>query len=153
MITVFFLIFSDLKDYQVDQVFLEKGESAKTADRTQLKAALAYVAAKGDIDVFLVHKLDRAARQSLDYHMIVATLMAAGCKLVSATEQFDNETPSGRFMGGILALQAQFDNEVRTERCKSGMIESVKRGCWMWTALDSKPVRRGTDMRPFIMIR
>ncbi|MBN2711511.1 MAG: recombinase family protein [Planctomycetes bacterium] len=37
-------------------------------------------------------------------------------------------------MGGILALQAQFDNEVRTERCKSGMVEAVKRGCWVWTA-------------------
>lgn len=122
------------KGYSIEQVFLERGESAKTADRKELQAALAYIAARGDIDAFVVYRLDRFTRQGADYYELLGRLADAGCKLVSATEQLDHATPAGRFMGGMLALQAQFDNEVRAERSKNGMIELVKCGCWVWAA-------------------
>ncbi len=35
---------------------------------------------------------------------------------------------------GVLASFAQFDNDVRASRSKSGMVEKVKRGEWVWAA-------------------
>ncbi len=123
----------DSKGVYVEMVFLERGESAKTADRKELQAALAYVKARQDIDYFVVHKIDRFARRSQDFFNLRAELAGVGCKLVSVTEPLD-DSPAGRFMEGMLSLQAQFDNEVRAERSKAGMVEVVKRGGWAWPA-------------------
>ena len=123
----------DQNGVYVEMVFLERGESAKTADRKQLQAALAYVKARKDIDCFVVHKIDRFARRSQDFFNLRAELAEAGCKLVSVTEPLD-DSPAGRFMEGMLSLQAQFDNEVRAERSKAGMTEVIKRGGWAWVA-------------------
>ena len=131
----------------VEMAFLEKGESAKTADRKQLQAALAYVKARGDIDYFVVHKVDRFARRSQDYFNLRDELTQAGCRLVSVSERLD-DSPSGRFMEGMLSLQAQFDNEVRAERSKSGMLEVVKRGGWAWSPPIGFVVTRGTNNIP-----
>jgi hypothetical protein len=41
---------------------------------------------------------------------------------------------SGRFIENVLAGSAQFDNEVRAERSKNGMVDAVKDGRWVWKA-------------------
>ncbi|MCX7933847.1 MAG: recombinase family protein [Planctomycetota bacterium] len=117
---------------EVVRVFLERGESAKTADRKQLLAALTYIRETRDIDFFVVYRLDRFARQSRDYFNLIADLAEVGCRLVSATEPIDHETPAGRLMASLLAAQAQFDNEVRAERARLGMQQVVRRGGWAW---------------------
>ncbi len=138
------------KGILVEMVFLERGESAKTADRKQLQAALAYVKARGDIDYFVVHKVDRFARRSQDYFNLRDELKHAGCRLVSASEQLD-DTPAGRFMEGMLSLQAQFDNEVRAERSKAGMVEVVKKGGWAWAAPIGFQVHRTDNNLPTLI--
>jgi site-specific DNA recombinase len=46
--------------WDVSDVFVEMGESAKTADRTQFQKALSFCARKKPrIDFFVVYKLDR----------------------------------------------------------------------------------------------
>ncbi len=47
-------------EYQVAEVYRDEGESAKTADRPGLIAAVARC--RAGVDAFLVHKLDRLAR-------------------------------------------------------------------------------------------
>lgn len=116
---------------EIVAAYIEAGESAKTADRTQLLAALDFIEERKDIDFFVVHKIDRFARQSRDFFNIKARLAAAGCRMVSVSEPLE-DSPSGRFMESVLAAQAQFDNEVRADRCRTGMVESVKRGAWVW---------------------
>jgi site-specific DNA recombinase len=37
-------------------------------------------------------------------------------------------------MEGIISVFAEFDNNVRTERSKGGMMEKVKKGVWVWQA-------------------
>ena len=46
--------------------YVDRGESARTADRPALKAMLARIAEARDVDAVVVHKIDRLAR-NMDY--------------------------------------------------------------------------------------
>ena len=118
----------------VVEPFMEEGESAKTANRTQFKKALNYcMDKKNKVGFFIVHKLDRFARNQDDHAMTQAVLKKFGVKLRSVTEQID-DTPVGRAMEGVLSVFAEFDNNVRAARSKSGMQEKVSDGFWVWAA-------------------
>ena len=121
-------------NYEVIQVFVEQGESAKSADRTQLQLLLRYVAdKKNGVNAVIIYKIDRLSRNTDDYSQIRLLLKRYGVEIKSTSEYFEN-TPTGRFMENIIANVAQFDNDVRAERCKGGMMEAVKDGRYVWTA-------------------
>ncbi len=118
----------------ISQVFVERGESAKTADRTEFNKAITFCAnKKNKIDYFIVYKVDRFARNQDDHAVVRGMLKRHGTELRSATEPI-NETPTGRLMEGVMATFAEFDNNVRTERSKGGMLEQIKKGTWVWQA-------------------
>ena len=108
--------------------FVERGESAKTTERTMLKEMLKYVAEhKGEFEYLVVYKVDRLSRDTGDYLAIKQTLLKAGIGILSATENFE-DTPIGRVMETIASGFSQYDNEVRAERSRGGMIEAVRAG-------------------------
>lgn len=114
--------------------FEERGESAKTIERTQLQSMMKYVAAhRGEIDTLLVYKLDRLSRDTADYLLLKQFFDKSNVTLVSLTERID-DTPSGRVMEKMISTFAQYDNELRAERSKGGMVEGVRSGRWMWKA-------------------
>src|SRR5579871_6271925 len=120
--------------YHLDRVFIERGESAKTDDRHVLKEMLSYCQKnKGRIQVVIIPKIDRLARNRDDYGTLKAFLSRLQIRLDSIGERIE-DTPVGRFTESILASVAQFDNEIRAERCKGGMVEAVREGRWMWLA-------------------
>ena len=127
--------------------FVEEGESAKTADRTEFKKALNFCAdKKHPVSYFIVHKLDRFARNKDDHVLTQMFLRRCGTKLRSVTEQID-ETPIGKMMEGVLSTWAQFDNDIRASRSKSGMIEKTQRGIWVWAEpLGYKRLTRGGNL-------
>jgi len=81
--------------------FVDAGESARSADRPDLKRMLDYIASH-QVTYCIVHKVDRLARNRLDDVEIHQALLAAGVTLVSATENFD-ETPTGMLLHGIMS--------------------------------------------------
>ncbi len=112
--------------------FREEGESAELADRTILKEALNYCGLKkNDITYFLVFKFDRFSRSVENHHLIKAILSRSGVKLISMTEETP-DTPAGRLTENMLATIAQFDNEVRTERCINGIKAKLRQGIWVY---------------------
>lgn len=115
---------------EIRAVFVERGESAKTADRTELNRAIAFCR-RNHINFLIVYKLDRFTRNQEDHVMVRAVLRQYGTDLRSATEPID-DTPTGRMMEGILSAFSQFDNDMRTERTTQGMLERVKQGVWVW---------------------
>ena len=127
--------FCALNGWEVDRVFLERGESAKTADRTELQAALAYLREQNKrslkVHTFVVTNVDRFARDAFDHAIIRRHLAGLGITLRSVSQPID-ETPAGKFMEGIFAALSQFDNDVRGGRTKAGMQEAVRRGQWVW---------------------
>jgi len=119
------------KEYELDRLFAEEGESAKTDGRPILQEMLAYCRKnRGHIQVLVFPKIDRFARYTEDYHFLKRDLRNLGIRVESTDERFD-DSPSGRFMENVLAAQAQYDNDVRSERAKGAMKEGVTEGRWI----------------------
>ncbi len=126
--------FCKAQGWTVDRVFVERGESAKSADRTELTRLLSYCRENlGRVDVMVVYSLDRFARNSYDHHAVRAQLGRLGMTLRAVTQAID-ETPTGKLMEGVLAAIAQFDNDQRAEKTTLGMKEALKRGRWTFPA-------------------
>jgi site-specific DNA recombinase len=123
------LEYCERQGYKVAKVFVEEGESAKTANRTELKAMLEYCRAAKDIKAVIVHKIDRFARNASDHIQVRALLSVLGVKLRSVTEPID-DTSTGKFIEHVLAGVAEFDNNVRTDRSVKGMRQRLEDGRW-----------------------
>lgn len=122
------------ENIDVLDVFIDRGESAKTADRTEFLKAISFCSQKKNkVETFIVYKIDRFARNQEDHIGVRATLKKYGTELRSVTEPIDS-TPMGKMMEGILSTFAEFDNNVRTERSVNGMRERIKKGVWVWNA-------------------
>lgn len=116
----------------VVRVFVERGESAKFADRPQLLDMLEFCAKpERGIEQVLVWKVDRLARNVGDHFNIKAGLMKRGIRVVSVTEPIDAK-PEGKLLETILAGFAQFDNDIRAARCTQGMRRKIQEGIFPW---------------------
>ena len=119
-------------NYTAEKIFIELGESAKTAERTELKKLLSFCTAKKNaIEAVIVYKIDRLSRNIADYSQIRFNLRRFNVEIKSTTEHFE-DNPAGRFMENIIANVAQFDNEVRAERALNGLKEAVREGRYVW---------------------
>jgi site-specific DNA recombinase len=107
--------------------YLDRDESARTADRPRLRAMLARVAEEGDVEAVVVHKVDRLARNMEDHIAIRALLRRRGVTLVSVTEHLD-ETASGRLVEGIHALMAELYSANLAAEVRKGMGQKAKLG-------------------------
>ncbi|MDB5009193.1 MAG: hypothetical protein JWP45_3586 [Mucilaginibacter sp.] len=120
--------------YEVAEVFIERGESAKTAERKELQRMLTFCTSKKDfIHAVIAYKVDRISRNIADYSLIKVRLKKFNVVIKSITEFFE-DTPAGRFMENIIANVGQFDNDVRTERAVGGMREATLEGRYVWKA-------------------
>ena len=126
--------YCDREGFEVARVFMEQGESAKTADRTELKRLLVYCREnKKRVDFVVVHSLSRFSRETRTHHALTAVLAGLGIALRSVTEPID-DSPTGRFMESIFSSLAQFDNDVKAERTATGMKEALGLGRWTFQA-------------------
>ena len=106
--------------------FVDAGESARSADRPDLKRMLDYVTSR-QVTYCIVHKVDRLARNRLDDVEIHRALLAAGVTLVSATENID-ETPSGMLLHGIMSSIAEFYSKNLATEVTKGLTQKVATG-------------------------
>ena len=117
---------------EVAEVFVERAESASTTDRTQLQRMLTYCRThRGRIHFLVVYMLDRFARNQYDHHALKAYLQKLGITLRAVAQPIDDSV-TGKLMDGILAAFNEFDNNVRRERCTTGMQAAAKRGRWVF---------------------
>ncbi len=107
--------------------FVDRGESAKTADRPALQEMLGYIK-EHKVDYVIVHKLDRLARNRADDVEISKLLSSVDVQLVSTTESFDDSTPSGSLMHGIMSSVAEFYSNNLAHEVKKGMLQKVQSG-------------------------
>lgn len=96
--------------------------SGKNTKRPQLQK-LMRDAAKGlrDIEGVLVWRLDRFGRSVRDLHNLIAELDEARIAFICLKDGFDLTTSGGRAMFGMLAVFAEFERNVISERTKAGL--------------------------------
>src|SRR6266511_5321029 len=114
-------------DAEVVAVFVDRGESAKTADRREFQKMLAFVQKQGDIDYVILDKVDRFARNRRDDANILFELRSVGTQLVSVKENID-ETPAGQLLHAIMAGIAEFYSRNLATEALKGMTQKAKVG-------------------------
>ena len=81
-----------------------------------------------NIDVILVHKLDRFTRNVRDLYDVLEKLNKYNVSFRSSQEQFDTTTTMGRAMIGMLGIFAQWERETIADRVYWGMEQKINQG-------------------------
>ena len=107
--------------------FVDRGESARSANRPELQKMLHYLQETGDIDYVIVHKLDRLARNRADDVDINRILDQTGARLISTTENID-QTPGGILLHGIMSSIAEFYSRNLASEVVKGLSQKARAG-------------------------
>jgi site-specific DNA recombinase len=113
--------------YSVASVHTDAGISgSKAANRPGLQAALdAVCALRG---VLVVYSLSRLARSTKDAILIAERLQKAGADLVSLSERIDTTTAAGKMIFRLLAVLAEFERDLVSERTKAALAHKASKG-------------------------
>ena len=114
------------------EVFADEGESAKSIETRPAFLRLLDHIKEYRPPAVMVHKIDRFARNNLEAQIVRSKLTKLGCRLLSATEAISDD-PSGKFMFDVLSAVAEYDNRLRSERCRQGMVSQVAQGWWVYS--------------------
>lgn len=106
--------------------FADAGESGRSTDRPQLQEMLRYLR-NNHVDLVIVHKIDRLARNRADDVTINLAIRQAGAQLVSVTENVD-ESPQGQLIHGIFSAVADFYSANLAQEVLKGMEQKVRGG-------------------------
>ena len=108
-----------------DRIFCEK-QSGASSDRPELKTCLAYLR---EGDTLEVTKMDRLARSAIDLYRIVAELAEreVGFRILD-DPLVDTTSRTGKMALGLLAVIAEFENDIRRERQREGIARARAAG-------------------------
>ncbi len=107
--------------------YIDEGESAKSTNRPELKKLIEYCRSNKNIDVVLIHKIDRLERNLIDYATIKAILKQKGIKLVSISEPFE-DNPVGNLLENIIASISEWYSANLGEEIKKSNLSKLKKG-------------------------
>src|SRR5947209_10426311 len=94
-------------------------------DRKELLAALAYL---NEGDSLVVWKLDRLGRSMVDLVNTISGLSKRNISFASLTENIDTTTAIGKMFLQFLAMLAEFERNLISERTKAGLDAARARG-------------------------
>jgi DNA invertase Pin-like site-specific DNA recombinase len=109
-------------------IAMQVKEVGSGAITRELRQQLIDAARRREIDVVLVWRLDRWGRSLMDLVVTLQELTELGVGFVSLTEALDLTTPTGRAMAGVLAVFAEFEREILSERVRAGLAEARLKG-------------------------
>jgi DNA invertase Pin-like site-specific DNA recombinase len=121
-----------------ERIFKEKRTGVDTG-RPELKRCLEYLR---EGDALLVTKIDRLARSTSDLYRIISELAEKGVGFrVVDDPTIDTTSRTGKLVMGILALIAEFENDIRRERQMDGIAKAKERGVRFGRKLELTPER------------
>lgn len=113
-----------LEKYGVDQIFLEK-ESGKKKSRPQLEEMMKQLRPG---DSVVIYKLDRIGRNRKHLFELVDYFKENGINFISIQDKIDTSNAIGNMFFGILAVLAQFEADLISERTIDGLKAARARG-------------------------
>lgn len=119
---------AELRAAGCGRVFVDRGESSRTADRPEWTACLDYLRAG---DTLVIRALDRVAGSELMAIELIRDLARRGVRLKSLTEPFldvDTSTPMGEAIVGIMAVLAQLRVSTIRENTMRGLAHARAEG-------------------------
>ncbi|MEM1375764.1 MAG: recombinase family protein [Pseudomonadota bacterium] len=107
-------------------------DAAKTGahlERSGLSLLLKHVVS-GDVDMVVVHKIDRLTRSLADFAKLATLFEKHNANFVSVTQSLDTSNSVGRLSLNMLLSFAQFEREIASERMREKILASRKKGRW-----------------------
>jgi putative DNA-invertase from lambdoid prophage Rac len=120
-----------LREYAVRRgwtIALQVREVGSGEAKREAREKLLEAARRREIEVVLVWRLDRWGRSVTDLLTTLQELEHLGVGFVSITEALDLTTPAGRAMAGLLAVFAEFEKEILSERTRAGLAHARQNG-------------------------
>lgn len=109
----------DANGVVLQDVFVDAISGKKASNRPGLQEALAAATKTGG--VLVVYSLSRLARSTKDTLAIGERLEKAGADLVSLSEKIDTTSAAGKMVFRMLAVLAEFERDLISERTTSSM--------------------------------
>ena len=107
-------------------------ESAQSDDnRKEFQRMLAYVKKNQKVRTIIVYSLDRFSRTGSQASNTIEQLRAKGIEVKAVQQDFDTSNPSGKMMQEIMMVVARMDNDMRRDKCVTGMQEKLLKGYWI----------------------
>ncbi len=118
-------------NYEIIGYFGGTYESAKNDERKEFNNMLAFIKrSKEKISQIIVYSIDRFSRSGANAIYIKEQLKKQGVTIQSVSQPTDTSTSSGRLQQNIHFIFSDFDNELRRDKCVTGMREALMRGEW-----------------------
>lgn len=118
-----------LEGVKLDKVFTDKA-SGKDTKRPQLQAALEYLR---EGDLFVIHSMDRLARNLDDLRRIVLDLTKKGVHVQFVKENLTftgEDSPMATLLLSLLGAVAEFERSMIRERQREGIELAKKKGVY-----------------------
>ena len=116
-----------MEKYNVEKIFQEK-VSGKNTDRPELQRMLYDFVREGD--TIVIHDFSRLARSTKDLLGIVELLQEKKVTLISAKENVDSSTPTGKLMLTMIGAINEFERANLLERQRKGIAIAKKKGVY-----------------------
>jgi DNA invertase Pin-like site-specific DNA recombinase len=105
----------------------DRGFSARSMKRPGLSDALARLRS-GEVETLVVARMDRLSRSLLDFSTIMQRAQREGWALVALDSPADLTTASGEAMAGVMAVFAQLERRLISERTKAALAQRKAAG-------------------------
>ena len=115
----------DYKEYDIVDVYIDEGISAKDTNRPHFQRMLNDVK-NGRINRIVAYKLDRVTRSIKDLEELVQFLETYNCSLECAVEEINTSNANGRFFVRMLTVLSQLEIERCSERTIVGIDGALK---------------------------
>lgn len=111
-------------------IYEDEGFTGANTKRPQFQKLMQDIKDK-KIRGIVFYRLDRISRDVKDFSDILRTLNDYNVFLMSATENIETATPSGKAMAYMTSVFAQLERDTIAERIRDNMLELAKTGRWL----------------------
>ena len=118
-------------DFKILAYFGGVYESAKNDERDEFNRMLKFARnSKEKISVIMVYSVDRFSRSGANAIYIAEQLRKENIKIFAVTQPSDTFTANGKMQQNMQFIFSEYDNDLRREKCTSGMREMLLNGYW-----------------------
>lgn len=111
------------------QIFEDEGFSGGNTKRPAFQKMLKLIELN-QLDIVICYKIDRIARNTLDFLNTLEKFKKSNVELISVNEGFDPNTQMGKMMLTLLASFAEMERSNIQQRVSDNMLSIAKKGKW-----------------------